>query len=89
MMTDIVERLRICAKYDPDQAEAADLIERLRKRDGFIEKLDEQIVSLNKEIERLVEALSKIADGSMSDNADDACYDLMKIARLALENKND
>lgn len=29
-MTDIVERLRICAKYDPDQAEAADEIERLR-----------------------------------------------------------
>jgi len=28
---DIVERLRICAKYDPDQAEAADEIERLRK----------------------------------------------------------
>ena len=27
---DIVERLRICAKYDPDQAEAADEIERLR-----------------------------------------------------------
>lgn len=29
-MTDIVERLRICAKYDPDQAEAADLIEQFR-----------------------------------------------------------
>ena len=28
---DIVERLRICAKYDPDQAEAADEIERLRE----------------------------------------------------------
>lgn len=30
-MTDIVERLRICAKFDPDQAEAADEIERLRE----------------------------------------------------------
>ena len=30
-MHDIVERLRICAKYDPDQAEAADEIERLRE----------------------------------------------------------
>jgi hypothetical protein len=29
-MSDIVERLRICAKFDPDQAEAADEIERLR-----------------------------------------------------------
>lgn len=28
---DIVERLRICAKYDPDQAEGADEIERLRE----------------------------------------------------------
>jgi hypothetical protein len=28
---DIVDRLRICAKYDPDQAEAADEIERLRE----------------------------------------------------------
>jgi hypothetical protein len=28
---DIVERLRICAAYDPDQKEAADEIERLRK----------------------------------------------------------
>jgi hypothetical protein len=29
-MMDIVERLRICAPYDPDQKEAADEIERLR-----------------------------------------------------------
>jgi len=29
-MSDIVERLRIFAKFDPDQAEAADEIERLR-----------------------------------------------------------
>ena len=28
---DIVERLRICAPYDPDQKDAADEIERLRK----------------------------------------------------------
>ena len=28
-MPNIVERLRICAKFDPDQAEAADEIERL------------------------------------------------------------
>jgi hypothetical protein len=30
-MTDIVKRLRICGKFDPDQAEAADEIERLRE----------------------------------------------------------
>ena len=30
-MIDIVERLRICAAYDPDQKEAADEIERLRE----------------------------------------------------------
>ena len=29
-MTDIVERLLVCAKYDPDQADAADEITRLR-----------------------------------------------------------
>lgn len=29
---DIVERLRICAAFDPDQAEAADEIERLRQQ---------------------------------------------------------
>ena len=28
---DIVERLRICAAYDPDQKESADEIERLRE----------------------------------------------------------
>ena len=30
MASDIVERLRICAKFDPDQDEAADEIEKLR-----------------------------------------------------------
>ena len=34
---DIVERLRICAKYDPDQAEAADEIEQLRQRVELLE----------------------------------------------------
>ena len=37
---DIVERLRICAKYDPDQAEAADEIERLRQQNAeLVEEL--------------------------------------------------
>jgi hypothetical protein len=31
-MSDIVERLRICAKFDPDQADAIIEIEKLRKR---------------------------------------------------------
>lgn len=39
---DIVERLRICAKFDPDQAEAADEIERLR------EKCDKQAMLLRR-----------------------------------------
>jgi hypothetical protein len=37
---DIVERLRICAKYDPDQAEAADEIERLREALRFISNIN-------------------------------------------------
>lgn len=37
---DIVERLRICAKYDPDQAEAATEIERLRHQNAeLVEEL--------------------------------------------------
>ena len=44
---DIVERLRICAKYDPDQAEAADEIERLREALGRIAKHDLQAIAIN------------------------------------------
>jgi hypothetical protein len=40
-------------------------------------------------IEKLEAALREIADGAVADNADDACYALMKIARKALEGKDE
>ena len=56
---DIVERLRICAKYDPDQAEAADEIERLRQQNaGLVEALWmmlENYQNLKKSLEKLFE----------------------------------
>ena len=56
---DIVERLRICAKYDPDQAEAADEIERLRQQNAeLVEALWmmlENYQNLKKSLEKLFE----------------------------------
>ena len=58
---DIVERLRICAKYDPDQAEAADEIERLRSQmDLFNPSTTQEMAAAalnfaNDEIKRLQE----------------------------------
>ena len=40
-------------------------------------------------IEKLEAALREIADGAVADNADDACHVLMKMARKALEGKDD
>lgn len=45
-MTDIVERLRICAKYDPDQAEAADEIERLRSEQVRLREIVRDLLSV-------------------------------------------
>jgi hypothetical protein len=42
-----------------------------------------------KRIEQLEAALREIADGAVADNADDACHVLMKMARKALEGKDD
>lgn len=56
---DIVERLRICAKYDPDQAEGADEIERLRDELKFADEIRQSalqsLFGAEKEIERLRE----------------------------------
>lgn len=64
-MTDIVERLRIHAKYDPDQAEAADVIEQLRedKRNAAMDylALDAQLEMHLTEIERLKKKCDKQA----------------------------
>ena len=78
-MTDIVERLRICAKYDPDQAEAADEIERLRDEEDHLHKmtikwsvlqaegsLENQ--KLKKQNAELVEVLKEIANADMFDD---------------------
>ena len=56
---DIVERLRICAKYDPDQAEAADEIERLRGQSRMNWDAFQKAAT---EIERLREALRLAGD---------------------------
>lgn len=42
-MTDIVERLLVCAKYDPDQAEAADLITTLRAENERLKEWNREI----------------------------------------------
>jgi len=62
-MIDIVERLRICAAYDPDQKEAADEIEKLRKLLGLaaaaIDFADKAIKQLQQSNSALREALGK------------------------------
>ena len=70
---DIVERLRICAPYDPDQAEAAEEIERLRKQNADLMRTAgvarvltnqaEEIKRLRQQNAELLEALQNIADG--------------------------
>jgi hypothetical protein len=62
-MIDIVERLRICAAYDPDQKEAADEIEKLRKLLGLaaaaIDFADKAIKQLQQSNSALREALGE------------------------------
>ena len=57
MSDDLIERLRIFAKFDPDQAEAADEIERLREH---ISKQQLDIITLGQEVGRLREALRRV-----------------------------
>ena len=57
---DIVERLRKHPYKSGNASEAADEIERLQQRDGFIAKLDKQIVERDDEIERLRKMLTAI-----------------------------
>ena len=45
-MSDIVERLRIYAKFDPDQAEAADEIEKLRAERDMLKRDNEIMVGM-------------------------------------------
>jgi len=62
-MIDVVERLRICAAYDPDQKEAADEIEKLRKLLGLaaaaIDFADKAIKQLQQSNSALREALGE------------------------------
>lgn len=71
-MIDIVELLRICAKYDPDQAQAADEIERLRELSNA---RGEQVKRLCAEIERLRQQLryQEHRDGRIGTH-DTVCY---------------
>lgn len=64
--------LSLAASYKSDLEEHTATIRRLRERDGFIEKLDEQIVSLNKEIERLQDVLISISCDPL--DCEFACY---------------
>lgn len=84
-MTDLVKRLRVCAAFDPDQAEAADRIEHLEDRCANL--LVENGI-LNNHIEKLEAALAKIAQHDMQAIAMDALRPGERI-RKALEGKDD
>jgi predicted RNase H-like nuclease (RuvC/YqgF family) len=57
-----IEQLQEAYRLVRDSYEdTANEVARLRKRDGFINKLDEQIVTKDAKIERLQEALNKIS----------------------------
>ena len=50
-MPNIVERLRTCAKFDPDKAEAADEIERLWAAiDEYVATVVELIAKINRDV---------------------------------------
>lgn len=51
---DIVERLRICAKYDPDQAEAADEIEFLSAKLKPYEEAERKLRELRESLKSQV-----------------------------------
>ena len=63
-MIDIVERLRVCAKFDPDQAEAADEIERLREE---IERWRSDYDRLEERATRMRLALDLMAESHLTD----------------------
>ena len=65
---DIVERLRICAKYDPDQAEAADEIERLREALTWIER---HPVEESKQWEVAVKEMKRLARSALPQKESD------------------
>jgi hypothetical protein len=70
-MTDIVERLRICAKFDPDQAEAADEIERLREALRPFAKLNLWPDDLGFEVSEDIKADEDWCDDANDARADD------------------
>ena len=61
-MSDIIERLMVCAKYDPDQADAIEEIQQLR---GHNKSLQYDFEQIHDEYKRLERAL-KIAAGLIS-----------------------
>jgi hypothetical protein len=58
-MSDIVERLRICAKFDPDQAEAADEIEKLR---AALEEVRPLVLGANQSKDRYPKARAALGE---------------------------
>ena len=64
MSDDIVERLMICARYDPDQKEAASEIERLRAEHDALRAL------LREAGETLFAATVLISDQGFNDDAE-------------------
>jgi hypothetical protein len=54
-----VERLRICAKFDPDQAEAADEIEKLR---AALEEVRPLVLGANQSKDRYPKARAALGE---------------------------
>ena len=61
-MVDIIERLMVCAKYDPDQADAIEEIQQLRGHNRSLQYDFEQVVEERMRLERAL----KIAAGLIS-----------------------
>jgi chromosome segregation ATPase len=97
MTDDLVKRLRVCAAFDPDQAEAADRIEKLEASEAEWQTICDSYAAENQRfsdhIEKLEAALQKIKDlhhGPEDDDVlwirDDMTY---KLVCDTLEGKDD
>ena len=80
MTDDLVKRLRVCAAFDPDQAEAADCIEKFRAAN-----LQQSLITVDHlaRIEKLEAALRSIAANACCDG----CREAALVARRALIEK--
>ena len=67
MSDDLVKRLRVCAAFDPDQAEAADRIEQdaqhIDEMYGLVAAMNVEHTASKTRIEKLEAALRDLCDG--------------------------